>query len=184
MLYLILLTFFVFVIFWLGDLVLTIKVAKYLGHEVEINPIIRYVLKTRGKFIYLFKIAELGAFLYLIWYLSTFEGKTPFYILLVFILFYSLLVANNSNVYYKATQRESVVFKFVYIGLVLSILFFIYLNYLLYRDLETSFNALGTANSKYAELYSKIEVQNKSSTTEIPTDFAHLLDELNLSIRR
>lgn len=184
MFYLILLTFFVFAIFWLGDLVLTLKVVKHLGHEVEINPIIRLLLRARGKFIYPFKIVELGAFLYLIWYLSTFEGKTPFYILLVFILFYSLLVANNAHVYYKATVKESIVFKVVYLGLVLSILFFIYLNYLLYKDLETSYNALGDANSKYAELHSKIEIQNRTTGNDIPKDFAQLLDELNLSIRR
>jgi len=184
MFYLILLVLLVFTIFWLGDLVLTLKVAKHLGHEVEINPIIRIILKTRRKLIFLFKTLELSAFIYLIWYLSTFEGKTPFYILLIFILFYSLLVANNAHVFYKATGTESIVFKFVYLGLVLSILLFIYLNYLLYKDLETSYNAIGTVNGKYAELYSKVEIQNRTAGSEIPRDFVQLLDELNLSIRR
>lgn len=184
MLYLILLVLLVFTIFWFGDLVLTLKVAKHLGHEVEINPIIRVILKTRRKLIFLFKALELGAFIYLLWFLSTFEGKTPFYILLIFILFYSLLVANNAHVFYKTTGKESIVFKLVYLGLVLSILFFIYLNYLLYNDLEMSYNALGAANSKYVELYSKYETQNKSLAKELPRDFAQLLDELNLSIRR
>lgn len=184
MLYLILLVLLVFSIFWLGDLALTLKVVKHLGHEVEINPIMRLVLRGRGRFIYLFKAAELATFLYLIWYLSSFEGKIPFYILLVYILFYSLLVANNAHVYYQATHKESLIFKFIYLGLVLSILFFIYLNYMLYRDLDTSFNALGIANSKYADLYSKLEIQNKSTESELPKDFTQMLDELNLSIRR
>ena len=118
MLYLILLVLLVFTIFWFGDLVLTLKVAKHLGHEVEINPIIRIILKTRRKLIFLFKALELGAFIYLIWFLSTFEGKTPFYILLVFILLYSLLVANNAHVFYKATGKESIVFKFIYLGFI------------------------------------------------------------------
>lgn len=184
MIYLILLTFFVFAIFWLGDLLLTLKVVKHLGHEVEINPIIRFVLRGRGKFIYYFKVLELAAFLYLIWYLSSFEGKMPFYILLFYILFYSLLVVNNAHVYFKATHEESLIFKFIYVGLVLSILFFIYLNYLLYRDLQTAFDALGTANSRYADLYAKYGTQNNSSTSELPKGFTQYLDELNLSIRR
>lgn len=184
MFYLILLTFLVFIIFWLGDFIITLKVVKHLGHEVEINPIIRFLLRTRGKFIYLFKILELGAFFYLIWYLTRFEGKTPFYILLGYILFYSLLVVNNAHVFYKATQKESLIFKFVYLGLVLSILFFIYLNYLLYRDLEISFNALGAANNKYSELYAKYEIQNATSGSDMPKGFTQLLDDLNLSIRR
>lgn len=184
MLYLILITFGVFVIFWLGDLIITVKTVKHLGDKVEINPIMRFILKSRGKFIYVFKIIELGVFFYLIWFLVTFEEALPFYILLLFILFYSLLVVNNAHIFYKATGKESLSFKFIYLGLVLAILFFIYLNYLLYLDLGTSYKALSSSNEKYSTLYWECREGNKTITAPLPQDLTAILESLNLPIRR
>ena len=52
---LILITFGVFLLFWLGDLYLTLKSVKHLGKHLEINPFIRLILKGRGRLIYLLK---------------------------------------------------------------------------------------------------------------------------------
>ncbi len=184
MLYLTLITFGVFVLFWAGDLYLTLKTVKHLGRHIEINPIIKFVLRGRGKFIYLFKPIELIAFLYLIWFLNRFEGVIPFYILLVFILFYALLVVNNAHVFYKVTKKESRAFKIIFVGLTIAMLFFIYLNYLLYLDLGVSYGALYESNEKYNELFWQCEEKNISITTPEPQDFKIKFPELNLPIRR
>jgi len=45
MLTLILLTFLVFFVLWLGDLILTRKVTKKVGAKAEVNPLMRKLLK-------------------------------------------------------------------------------------------------------------------------------------------
>jgi len=183
MLYLILIVLGVFLIFWLGDLYLTRKTIKHLGNKVELNPIIRFISKGRGKLIYLFKPIELGIFIYLLWSLAKFGGAIPFYILLFFIFFYSLLVINNAHVYYKATKRESTAFKIIFLGLMVAMLFFIYLNYLLYLDLNISYDALSKSNENYNELYALCQESNSISTPE-PRSITEIIPELNLPIRR
>lgn len=179
MIYLTLITFFVFLLFWLGDLYLTIKTVKKLGNEIEINPIIRFLLRGRGRLIYLFKPIELFAFVYLLWIINTFDGIISFNILLVFIFFYALLVVNNAHVYFKVTNKESIAFKVIFIGLTIMMLLFIYLNYMLYKDLGISYNALDKSNDKYNELY--WQCQSNSTNNSIPnTKFP----DLNLSIRK
>ena len=184
MLYLILITFGVFAIFWLGDLVITVKTVKHAGHKIEANPILRFLFKFRGRYIYIFKLLELGIFLYLIWFITTFEDTLPFYILLGYILFYSLLVANNAHIYYKVTGKESGTFKAVYVGLIFAMLFFIYLNYLLYQDLGTAFSAIGKCNDKYSGLYTQCFEEDKVESSDAPREIDKILADLNLSIRR
>jgi len=181
MIQLILIVFGVFLLFWLGDLYLTIKTTKRLGNKIEINPIIRFILRGRGKFVYLFKAIELVIFLYLIWFLASFEGVIPFYILLFFIFFYSLLVVNNAHIYFKVTKQESIAFKIIFIGLVIAMLLFIYLNYLLYLDLNTSYNALKESNNQYTNLY--IQCQNNSPSAPMPKNISDITSGLNLPIR-
>ncbi len=180
MFYLTLVTLGVFLLFWFGDLYLTIKTVKHLGRKVEINPIIKFVLRGRGKLIYLFKSIELILFLYLIWFLNNFSGVIPFYILLVFIFLYAMLVVNNAHVYYKVTRKESGIFKFIFVGLVMAILFFIYLNYLLYLDLGVTYQALSESNNKYNELLFKIQ----DNGARVPTNSTINIPELHLLIRR
>ena len=175
MLYLILITFGVFLLFWIGDFYLTIRTVKKLGSGIEINPILKVLLRGRGRLIYLFKPIELIAFLYLVWVLSKFEGSISFNIILWFIFIYSLIVINNAHVYYKATSKESIAFKMLFFGLTLACLLFIYLNYMLYLDLRTAYIALDKSNDKYNELYAscyfKDAMPENSSVwlnTEIP----------------
>ena len=184
MLYLILIVLGVFLLFWLGDLYLTIKTIKLMGHKVELNPIIRFISRGRGKLIYLFKPLELGIFIYLIWALGKFEGVIPFYILLFFIFFYSMLVMNNAHVYYKVTHKESIAFKIIFVGAMIAMLLFIYLNYLLYMDLNTSYDALSHSNQQYNDLYSQCQKNNASITTPEPRSITEIIPELNLPIRR
>lgn len=178
MLYLILITFGVFLIFWAGDFYLTTKTVKLLNNNIEMNPLVRFLLKGRGKLIYLSKTVELITFLYLMWYLNKFSGAISFKILLFFILVYSLLVINNSNIYYKVTKKESIAFRVIFFCLVLAVLLFMYLNYLLYLDLGTTYDALDKSNEKYNQLYMEhyTNISNSSVSQTIP--------DINLSIRR
>src|SRR3989344_2729004 len=115
MIELIFLTFFVFFIFWFGDFYLTLITIKHVGYGIEINPLLKIIFKYRGKFIYIFKLIEISVFLYLIYIITKFQGVMSFRILLTFILFYSLLVVNNSNIYFKATRKESIFFKLLFL---------------------------------------------------------------------
>ncbi len=182
MLYLVLITFGVFVLFWLGDLYLTLKTVKHLDKHVEVNPLIRGFLSGRGKLIYLVKPAELAAFLYLIWFLTKFEGAVPFYILLVFIFVYSMLVVNNAHVYYLVTKKDSSAFRVMFAGLTIAVLLFIYLNYLLYLDLGISYGALEKSNDKYNELYQ--QCISNSTLSKGVQDSQINLPEFNLSVDR
>jgi len=184
MIYLIAIVFGVFLIFWLGDFYLTRKTIKHLDHKVELNPIIRFISRGRGKLIYLFKPIELGIFVYLLWSLIKFEGAIPFYILLFFIFFYSLLVVNNAHVYYKATKKESIAFKIIFLGLMIAMLLFIYLNYLLYLDLNISYDALSKSNQNYNELYVQCQEKDTPISAPEPRNIRDILPELNLPIRR
>ncbi len=184
MLFLILITFGVFLLFWAGDLYLTVKTVKLLGKNIEINPLMRLLLKGRGKFIYLFKTVEICIFLYLIWTVTKFDGVISFNILLIFILVYSLLVVNNAHVFFRVTGKESGAFKIVFVGLTVCLLLFIYLNYVLYSDISLSYSALATSNEKYTNLYWECKNGNVSITAPEPKELNSEFPELNLPIRR
>ena len=167
---------------WLADAFLTLRTVNKLGEEVEINPIVQNLLKTRGAYVWVFKVVEIAAFLYLIFYLSAFTTTMPFYILLVYILFYGVLVANNSRVYYKATGNQSKILRITFILLLLASISFIYLNYVLYRDLNVSYNSLRNCKSEYNDLF----FECKKNTSETPENFSRELENrlgnLNLTV--
>src|SRR3989344_1182615 len=178
MLYLVLLTLGVFFLFWFGDFYITLKTIKINGSNIEINPILRRIFNYRRKFVYLFKIIEILIFSYLVYYITGLGGKISFNILLIFIFIYSLLVVNNAHVYSKITNQESFAFKLIFLILTLFIILFIYLNYLLYSDLNVTYNAISECNSKYISLYNTCNV----SKIELPK-VENILKELNLSVR-
>lgn len=179
MLYLLIITFAVFLIFWLGDLYLTLKTVKQVGEHLEINPVIRFILKKRGKLIYIFKPLELIIFSYLLWFLST-EGTISFSILLVFIFAYALLVVNNAHVFYKITKKESNAFKIIFIAITIALLLFIYLNQMLYSDLRITYNALTNSQEEYNQLMEQCKDYNVSSELKNPI---LKLPELKLQVR-
>jgi hypothetical protein len=168
---------------WVGDLYITYKTMSKKGYDIEVNPIIRSIFRIRKKFIWPFKIIELGAFLYLIYYLANIGNIVPFYVLLVYIFVYAVFVANNSRVYFMATGKESDAFKVIFILLVLGIVLFIYLNYMLYTNLGTSFAALTECNSDYVNLYSQCKTSGTASNyTSTPDNLMKIVESLNLSL--
>ena len=179
MLYLVLLTLGVFLLFWLGDLYITLKAVKKSDKNIEINPLLRCIFNYRRRFVYLFKIVEILVFSYLIYYITELGSNISFNILLTFIFIYSLFVVNNAHVYYKITNQESSAFKLIFITLTLFVILFIYLNNLLYSDLSITYNAISECNTKYYDLYNVCNVTN----IEVPT-LKNVLKELNLSVRK
>ena len=182
MMTLILLTFLVFFILWLNDLLLTRGVTKKVGAEAELNPLIRKILSFRGKFLWIFKFVEIGFFLYLLYYIQTFIGETAFYILLGYILFYSLLVTNNSRVYFQVTGKASEVFNWTFLIISILLIMFIYLNFLMYSGLTLTYSVLGECQSNYKTLY--WECYQKNVTTETPKELEDILGSLNIKIPR
>lgn len=169
---LILLTFAVFSVLWLGDAWITREVTEKVGPEAEINPIMEKILSVRGRFVWLFKAVEIGVFLYLIYYLTTFSGVISFYVLLGYILFYGLLVANNSRVYYNVTGEASRAFRAIFVILLIVSVSFIYLNKVFYDNLTYSYSSLEECNSKYQELHRECKT---NETT--PASFSEELEE-------
>lgn len=166
---------------WLGDFYLTIKTVKKIGPKAEINPIMRSVLGFRGKHVYLFKIVELGLFLYLIYFLSNFNGVVPFYTLLGYILFYSLLVANNSHVLFKVTKEETLTLNYIFVGVTICTILFIYLNYLMFADLLTTYTAISQCHISYNQLYQTCN-QNTTMISKLPENLLDVIKSLDIKI--
>lgn len=184
MLPLILLTFSVFVTLWMGDFYLTLKTAKRIGPAAELNPVLRSFLRLKGKYVWIFKMAELSLFFYLIYYLTSFTGTLPFYTLLVYIVLYGVLVANNSRVYYNVTGEQSLALNYVFITIVVFVTLFIYLNYLLYSNLTLSYNTLTKCYSSFNDLYWSCKQQNATESTALSTELGNILSTLNLTITK
>ena len=149
---LILLTFLVFFILWLADFYITVKIVNKKGRKVEANPLMRLYL-IRGRFVWVFKIAEILIFFYLLSFLTiTANSVMPFYTLLAYIFIYTILVANNSKVYFDITGKQSNVLHYVFIVMSILLIFFIYMNYLMYSGLTLSYNTLMDCQSEYKQL--------------------------------
>lgn len=182
MLLLILLTFLVFISFWLGDFYLTLKTAKRIGVEVELNPLMRLFLRFRGRYIWILKLGELILFFYLIYYLTSFDNLIPFYTLLGYVVLYGLLVANNSKIYYEVTGEQSPVILYLFVGVTIFIALFIYLNYVLYSDLTNSYNILISCKSSFNTLYQVCQQNNTAVKPILPPDLENVLKSLNFTI--
>lgn len=183
MLHLILLIAGVFVLLWFGDLLITLRTIKSTNHKFELNPIQRFIFKMRSKFIYLAKIIEIAIFLYLIVYITKLNGSASFNILVGFIIVYGLIVLNNSIVYSRIFKKQSTIFGFIYFGLLIAIVLFIYLNFMLYQDLGTTYNAIQQSNDEYNQLLDQCRQTNENVTSEYTSKMDDVLKDLNIPIR-
>jgi len=184
MLPLILLTFSVFLTLWIGDFYLTLKTTKKAGYRVEINPIMQIFFRVRRQYVWIFKLVELSIFFYLIYFLTSIAETTQFYMLLVYIIIYAILVANNSRVYYKITGKESLAINYILILVVIFTALFIYLNFFLYSNIKTSYNVLGQCKESFNNLYWSCQQKNATGGAKLPSDLEEVLKSLNLTISR
>ena len=184
MITLLLLTFAVFMIFWLGDLYLTIKVIKKVGKNAEANPLMKLFL-FRGKWVFAFKALELGIFLYLIYFITAISsGVVPFYILLGYIIIYSLLVMNNGRVYYNVTGKQSSVLSLIFFFTSVILVLFMYLNYLMYGGLTVTYSRLMESEHNYNQLNWECNHQNITTNASADSELMNILSTLNIPIPR
>lgn len=184
MLNLIVLTFLVFMVLWLGDFYITLKTVRKRGIRAEANPIMKFYL-LRGKLVWLFKALEIGIFFYLLSFLTVIGNTTtPFYILLTYIFIYTLLVANNSRVYFKVMNKESGAFKLIFVAISILMVFFIYMNYLVYSGLMLSYNTLMECQSEYKELNWECYQENTTAPISSIDELEDILNSLNIPIPR
>ena len=178
------LTFLVFLVFWVGDAILTRRTVDALDESTEVNPIIRKVLSFRKKFLWIFKSVEVTAFAYLLYYLASFNSSLSFNILLGYILFYGFLVWNNNRVYYKATGEPSTTFRKVFLLMLVISVSFIFLNNMLYEDLQDSYNSISECSTDYTELQNQCsnEDLNTSNSEDYNETTNNRFDNLDLNL--
>jgi hypothetical protein len=179
---LLLLTFLVFLVFWIGDGILTRRTVEALDESTEVNPIIRKVLGFRKKFLWIFKGLEISAFAYLIYYLATFNSSLSFNILLGYILFYGFLVWNNNKVYYKATGEPSTTFRNIFLLMMVVSVSFIYLNSALYDDLQTSYESISECSSDYRELQNQCSTDTNTTGENYSENMNDRIEDFDLNL--
>lgn len=184
MLPLIILTFLVFVTLWTGDFYLTIKSFRKSKNILEINPLLMLLLRFRSRYVFLFKIVEIVIFFYLIYYLTLLQQTAQLFILLAYIVLYGILVANNSHIYFKATGKPSFAINIILIFLSAFVSLFIFLNFLLYSNLTTSYGVLSQCKDSFNNLYWQCQQQNATPSVNLPSELENVLKSLNLTIRR
>ncbi|MFH0973971.1 MAG: hypothetical protein V1817_04270, partial [Candidatus Micrarchaeota archaeon] len=146
---------------------------------IEVNPLMKLFLKTRRRFLFVFKAVELIAFLALIYFFSFMSAERAFYALLIVLLVYSFVVVQGLVVYLRAVGNATPV-ALLFLALCVIGLVFIYLNYLTFNNSIAISNALNACGAKYAGLYWNCTGQQASSTLpSAVNDFG-----LNLTIPR
>ena len=130
---LIILTFAVFLVLWIADLFFTSKVTKLLGEKVEVNPLLRFVIGIRGRFLHLFKVAEILIFTYLLWQVSLLNEEMAFSILLGIILLYSFVVLAGMKIYIDAKLGSTSIIV-LHMSIIALLIVFIYLNNIEYQN--------------------------------------------------
>jgi len=139
---LVLFTLLIYFLLWFGDAYITLKTVEKGGAGLEINPVIRKLFNFRKKYFLIFKLVEISVFIYLIFYLTYFSHEMALYPLLAYITFYGFIFVNNAHIYYIITSKENKLFYLIFFALVLMLVFFIYLNYSLFKDVAKSYDNL------------------------------------------
>lgn len=178
---LLLLTFLVFLVFWIGDAVLTRRTVSEMDESTEVNPLMRKVLGFRKEYLWIFKSIEVSAFGYLIFYLSNFDSSLSFNILLAYIVFYGILVWNNNRVYFKATGEPSTTFRTVFLLMILITTSFIFLNNALYQDVQAAYDEFSECSSDYTELQNRCQSNTSELNQSYDGELEDRLDGLDLT---
>jgi len=140
---LVILTLVVYISLWLADIHLTLKTVGKTGKGAEGNPIMKALLGARRRYLWAFKSLEMGAFLYLVFYLTSFaEGSFALVPLLVYIVVYAAIFANNSKIAFLETGKDSSITYMMVVLLAVALVVLIYLNYGMYQDLSSSYERL------------------------------------------
>jgi hypothetical protein len=93
-------------------------------------------------------------------------------------------VWNNNRVYYKATGEPSTAFRKVFLLMLVISVSFIFLNNMLYEDLQDSYNSISECSADYTELENQCssERTNNSNSDNFNETMNNRLDNFNLSL--
>jgi len=175
---LILMMFSIFLVLWLGDLYFTVKSTEKRSSAIEVNPIMNALLRLRREFLWIFKIAELAVFSYLVWVISSLNSEIAFNVLLGIIFLYSLLVTQGMCIYLKAVGNASPVVLVFFVMSLIAIIF-VRINYDTFLNSVSISNALGMCNSEYVNLY-----RNCSNNSANMSAYSSNNSEFNFTIPR
>lgn len=133
---LIVVSFFAIFIYWLGDAILTKKVVNLAGYDIEANPLLRWTFKIRARFFAIFKFIEISLFAYLIYLIDGFQLNifTAFYVIMGLIVYYTLILINNSRVYFEVTKKQSNVLTYTLLIATIFLIVFMWFAYALQAD--------------------------------------------------
>ena len=161
--------FLTFLVFWLGDLYLTKKTTGMVGSLVEMNPVLRIILRFRHKGVWLFKGIEISVFSYLLLRLSRLDEARTFSILLLAILYYVLIISAGINAYIKVIGSPTPIIT-LFLAISLIMLLFINMSYKEYQNRVVVANTLLDCSSKYSYLYSTCQKKEQPQATESEFD--------------
>lgn len=143
----------VFLTLWVADIYFTTKVTARLGSAVEINPLIKFILQKKGKYLAIFKIVEItlfGAGAYLV---VVQEGQLLLYALFMLIILYAILVAQGISIY-SQIYKKSMPGVILFVLFVAYTLFFIDLTYAMFSNNAALSRGITNCNNEYVKVYS------------------------------
>lgn len=94
-----------FLILWIADIIFTIKSTTKEGWDLEVNPLMRFLLRLRRRYLILFKCIEIISMFTLIYIISIYDADYAVIILTAAITAYSIIVANSMTIYLKTMSN-------------------------------------------------------------------------------
>lgn len=140
-----------FLILWLSDLFFTLKCTEKKGVALEVNPVMRALLKARRAHLYIYKALEILCFTALIWLVSFQNAGYSAVSLLVATGVYSLVVANGMAIYMRIS-KDSNIPSIVFVLACVAALFFAYLAYTTFASSTDLFASCSKCCEDYAAL--------------------------------
>jgi len=140
-----------FLILWVADLFFTLKSTEKKGRELEVNPLMRMLLKERRAHLYIYKALEIICFFALIYLISFQNADYAVIILLVATGVYAFVVSNGMAIYLEIARKPAVASRLLFL-VCLAVLFFAYLAYEIFVNGNSLFNSCSKCCDDYAAL--------------------------------
>jgi hypothetical protein len=162
-----------FLLLWVADIFFTLRSVAKQGRQIEANPVMRFLFGLRRTYFWIFKVAELSAFLVLIYLISFRDASQAVTILFSVIVIYTLVVAQGINVYLEVVRKATAVI-ILFVALSLLSVSFLWVNYSNFLNTGVISQELTKCGTEYANLYSQCisktlpqNVTNRSQTNDL-----------------
>jgi|GEM_PF-1553467 len=146
-----------FLLLWLSDIFFTLKSTEKMGWDLEANPIMRALLKTRRAHLFIFKALEILCFLALVYLVSFRNADYAVITLLAATGVYSLVVANGMAIYLRIAKNPLIPSVLLFL-ICASALFFAYLAYTAFSNGASLFSSCSQCCEDYAALKANCQV--------------------------